>query len=84
MSSLNDFFEKVISVKVPEDHSYIDILDQTLLPGTIKRIELRTREEIWDAIKRLQVRGAPAIGVCAAYGLALLASYIKEDSFDVF
>jgi len=84
MSSLNDFFEKVISVKVPEDYSYIDILDQTLLPGTIKRIELRTREEIWDAIKRLAVRGAPAIGVCAAYGLALLASYIKEDSFDAF
>ena len=84
MSALNDFFEEVITVKMPEDRSYIDIIDQTLLPGTVKRIELRTREEIWDAIKKLKVRGAPAIGVSAAYGLALLASYIKADTFEEF
>ena len=84
MSSLNDFFEEVITVKIPADRSCIDIIDQTLLPGTRRRISLRTREEIWDAIKKLQVRGAPAIGVSAAYGLALLASYIKEDDFEVF
>ena len=84
MSSLNDFFEEVITVKIPADRSCIDIIDQTLLPGTRRRISLRTREEIWDAIKKLQVRGAPAIGVSAAYGLALLASYIEENDFEVF
>lgn len=44
------------------------ILDQTLLPLEKLQIELTTGEAVWDAIKTLQVRGAPAIGVCAAYG----------------
>ena len=45
------------------------ILDQTLLPGEEKYIYLETKEDVWQAIKKLQVRGAPAIGVCAAYGV---------------
>jgi methylthioribose-1-phosphate isomerase len=81
---LDEFFEKVITVKLPEDRSYVDIIDQTLLPGTIRRIHLDTREEIWEAIKKLRVRGAPAIGVCAAYGMAVLAGKYKADSFEEF
>ena len=84
MTHMDDFFEKVITVRMPEDHSCIDIIDQTLLPGEVKRVQLKTKEEIWDAIKRLQVRGAPAIGVTAAYGLALLSSEICADSFEDF
>ncbi len=45
------------------------ILDQTLLPNEEKYVELRTKEEVYDAIKRLMVRGAPAIGDAAGYGL---------------
>ncbi len=45
------------------------ILDQTLLPGEEIYTELKTKEEVWTAIKTLAVRGAPAIGVCAGYGL---------------
>ncbi|MBQ7261464.1 MAG: S-methyl-5-thioribose-1-phosphate isomerase, partial [Lachnospiraceae bacterium] len=66
MPGLDDFFEKVITVKLPEDRQSVDIMDQTLLPQTVKRINLRTKEELWDAIKKLKVRGAPAIGVSAA------------------
>lgn len=44
------------------------ILDQTLLPREEIYVELTSKEEVFDAIKRLQVRGAPAIGVAAAYG----------------
>ncbi len=84
MSNLDEFFEKVISVKLPEDRESVDILDQTLLPGTIKRINLRTKEELWDAIKKLKVRGAPAIGVSAAYGMAVLSNRIKADNFEDF
>ncbi len=84
MSNLDEFFEKVISVKLPEDRESVDILDQTLLPGTIKRINLRTKEELWDAIKKLKVRGAPAIGVSAAYGMAVLANRINASDFDSF
>lgn len=45
------------------------ILDQTLLPTEFKEIELSTLQDVWEAIKVLRVRGAPAIGVCAAFGL---------------
>lgn len=45
------------------------IIDQTLLPVQEKQIELVTVEDVWEAIKALRVRGAPAIGVCAAYGV---------------
>lgn len=45
------------------------IIDQTLLPVQAKTIELVSVEDVWEAIKVLRVRGAPAIGVCAAYGV---------------
>jgi len=45
------------------------LLDQTLLPQTIKYVNLTTINHVWTAIKDLQVRGAPAIGVTAALGL---------------
>lgn len=84
MMTVDDFFNKVITVRMAADKSAVDIIDQTLLPGTIRRIELRSKEEIWEAIKQLKVRGAPAIGVAAAYGIALLASRINEDSYERF
>lgn len=45
------------------------LLDQTRLPGEEVYIEMETAEDVWDAIYKLKVRGAPAIGVAAAYGL---------------
>jgi methylthioribose-1-phosphate isomerase len=45
------------------------IVDQTLLPTTFREITLGTLEAVWEAIKVLRVRGAPAIGVCAALGV---------------
>ncbi|HEV2238228.1 MAG TPA: hypothetical protein VGR57_16320, partial [Ktedonobacterales bacterium] len=47
------------------------LVDQTRLPGKYAVIACATAEEVADAIRTLQVRGAPAIGVAAAYGLAL-------------
>jgi methylthioribose-1-phosphate isomerase len=49
------------------------VLDQTLLPGRVEIRALRTVDDVVDAISRLAVRGAPAIGVCAAYGLVVAA-----------
>ena len=80
--TVEEFFDQVITVRMREDRSSLDIIDQTLLPGTIKRINLNTKEEIWEAIKKLRVRGAPAIGAAAAYGIALLASGIAGDQYD--
>ena len=48
------------------------IIDQTKLPGTTEILRLSTAKEIWDAIYLLQVRGAPAIGVSAAFGIYIL------------
>ena len=49
----------------------LTIIDQTLLPTEYKEIPLDTAEAVWEAIKALRVRGAPAIGVCAAFGVVV-------------
>ncbi len=60
------------------------IIDQTKLPAKTEIIRLSTAKEIWDAIYLLQVRGAPAIGVSAAFGIYILASKIENDTYDGF
>ena len=55
----------------------IKIIDQTQLPGKLVFVELRSYAEVVAAIKELKVRGAPAIGVAAGYGIALGARDIK-------
>lgn len=47
------------------------ILDQTLLPEQERMIELPTAEAVWEAIRSLRVRGAPAIGCAAAFGVVV-------------
>lgn len=54
------------------------ILDQTLLPNEEKYIEPKTKEDYYLAIKLLKVRGAPAIGICAAYAMALCEDEDKQ------
>ena len=49
----------------------VRILDQTLLPATEKWLRCRDPEAVAEAIRRLSIRGAPAIGITAAYGLVL-------------
>jgi len=51
--------------------SMIEIIDQTKLPEEELYITLHTAEETWDAISKLKVRGAPAIGIAGAYGFYL-------------
>jgi methylthioribose-1-phosphate isomerase len=49
----------------------VRLLDQTLLPGEVRYIDVTDVEAMWEAIKMLRVRGAPAIGIAAAFGLYL-------------
>lgn len=72
------------TVKLSADKSYLEILDQTLLPGTIRVLHIGKLEDVWEAIKVLRVRGAPAIGVAAAYGIALGASQIQAGDKEAF
>ena len=62
----------------------LTILDQTQLPNRREFLVLRTREEIYDAIKRLAVRGAPAIGICAGYAMYVLAAEKEGLSPEAF
>ena len=62
------------AVRWSADGRAVDILDQTQLPEREVRVELATADDVADAIRRLVVRGAPAIGIAAAMGLALDAA----------
>ncbi len=60
------------------------LLDQTKLPGEEVYIKIDTREDMWDAIYHLKVRGAPAIGVSAAYGLYVVTrNYCAKSLTDL-
>jgi len=60
------------------------IVDQTKLPGKLVYKECRTPGEAWDAIKRLEVRGAPAIGIAGAMGALLGIRNSRARTFDRF
>ena len=67
-----------------DDFSAVVILDQTLLPNEEKLLELTKIEEFHEAIYLLMVRGAPCIGIFAAFASYIVAKDIKTDSFDAF
>lgn len=69
------------TVELLDEQDAVQIIDQTKLPGKTELILLKTAQEMWDAIYLLQVRGAPAIGVCAAMSIYILtkAVQVEED-----
>ena len=74
--------QTVKNIALSSDGSAVRIIDQTLLPGRLEYIELRDREAMYEAIKSLRIRGAPAIGIFAAYGIYVLAqSYGRGEFF---
>ena len=68
------------TVSLDDMDRYVEIIDQTLLPGELSLPKLKNAEEMWDAIYHLKVRGAPAIGVFAAYGLYVLSTQIAGNA----
>jgi methylthioribose-1-phosphate isomerase len=62
----------------------LTIVDQTLLPSRFEYISITSITECIEAIKNLRVRGAPAIGICAAYGLYLGAKSLSEKTYSEF
>ena len=61
------------------------LIDQTKLPAEFVEIDCRSVQQVWDAIKRLCVRGAPAIGVSAAYGTVIglqAIDFVNRPAFD--
>ena len=58
------------------------IIDQTALPGRLVHLDLRSVEDLVDAIRRLAVRGAPALGVAGAFGVALALRQAEREGWD--
>ena len=72
------------TVALDENERSLVILDQTKLPNEIKILHLKTQAEIWQAIYSLQVRGAPAIGIAAGFGLYLAALEFNAKNYSEF
>ncbi|MFH1360241.1 MAG: S-methyl-5-thioribose-1-phosphate isomerase [Candidatus Omnitrophota bacterium] len=62
----------------------IKIIDQRKLPGELKYLSCRDLQTLWNAIKTLAVRGAPAIGVAAAFGVLLAAEKFRGNKRKLF
>ncbi len=58
---------------------HLTLIDQTLLPTEMKTIDCTDVETVREAIKMLRVRGAPAIGIAAAYGVVAGSQTVSED-----
>ena len=71
-------------VHLGEDQRSVVILDQTELPNRTVYRTLRTREEMYEAIRLLQIRGAPAIGICAGYCIYVLSRQWEGADYDAF
>ena len=72
------------SVRLDDEKSAVIVLDQTVLPNKKDFLELKELKDVWDAIYHLKVRGAPAIGIAAAYGVYLGAKQSTAETYEAF
>ena len=75
---------KIDTVRLSEAGDALVIIDQTLLPNEVRYLRLRETEDICEAIRMLRVRGAPAIGVAAAFGAYLAARFAPDEQLPLF
>lgn len=74
--------EELVNIRLSDNGDSLILIDQTKLPGELSYIEITTREELFEAITKLRVRGAPALGIAAAYGYYLCAlKELEEPDF---
>ena len=67
-------------IRLSADRTAVEVIDQRLLPGELRWVSLRSAGEVAEAIRTLAVRGAPLIGICAAYGICIAAAKaLRED-----
>ena len=73
---------KIDTVRLSDEGDALVIIDQTLLPNEVKYLSLTRTADIWEALRALRVRGAPAIGVAAACGAYLAAFYAPDAELE--
>src|SRR5689334_745424 len=82
----NNDYNSLLTVFWEEDNTSgsvsVKLIDQTKLPESLEYVVCTTYNEVADAIKKLSIRGAPAIGVAAAMALALFIANYKSENRD--
>ena len=71
--------ESLDNVRLSPDGPSVILLDQSLLPGRVEERQVRSLDEMVEAIQALRVRGAPAIGIFAGYCLYVLAGQLERQ-----
>ncbi|MCL2152900.1 MAG: S-methyl-5-thioribose-1-phosphate isomerase [Oscillospiraceae bacterium] len=74
----------VENVRFSADGASVVILDQTLLPGETKYLKLNKAQDLHEAIVDMRVRGAPAIGIFAAFAMCVIAGQSKAKDYIEF
>ena len=72
------------NIRLGEDEKSGIIIDQAQLPNRVVYLTINTEEDCWQAIKKLQIRGAPAIGIFAGYSMYVLAQQYADLPYDKF
>ncbi len=78
------FGKALETLRLDDDINALVIIDQTLLPGQLKYLQLSSQQDIWEAIHQLRVRGAPAIGISAGYGIYLAMKASTQVDYNLF
>ena len=73
-----------IPLSIKWNNNHLEILNQQKLPLEVEYTALENIEDVYDAIITLKVRGAPAIGITASYGLAAAAQCYETNSLEAF
>ncbi len=76
--------ETIDHVRLNEDGSKLIILDQTQLPNRMEYLEISEAEELYEAIQKLRVRGAPCIGIFAGFAMYVLAQRLDQSTYESF
>ena len=73
-----EFHSKIKTIEWVDNYS--KMVDQTILPYEFKYVNITSGQQMYDAIKTMIVRGAPAIGVAGAHGVVLYAQEIAAEN----
>ncbi len=80
MSEFHSKIKTVEWIKTGDLKGVSRMVDQTLIPYEYKKVDIKTTEQMYNAIKTMIVRGAPAIGISGAHGAALCAIELLEKN----
>ena len=78
-----DFKSKIKTISWIKEKNVSRMVDQLVVPYEYKLVDIASSEDMYNAIKTMIVRGAPAIGIAGAHGLALAALEISKNTQDV-